>query len=362
MVRVARHQPADEVGQFGRHLGAQGADRLGVVEAVAQQLRRPVAAGERHPAGEEEVEGAAQAVQVGAGGAAVAAHAALGGHEVHRAAQLAVAAGRAGQAEVEQLDHRPGLGALAGQHEVGGLHVAMHQPAVVQVGQRQRRLAGHLARQGDRQRPRLADQPPQVRAIDVLQHQHQPAAQPGRVVGGDDVRVVEPAARLHLGAPRGAALRGRPGRRQRVVGGGQGRGDRRGAFAASAAEDLQDDQPPEEDVLGLVHRAALAEAVEQAVGAEAQPAQPPGGGLLGLVGRQQAGLHQRVKVRPDRAVLAGGAEAGDLVVVEQTGRAEQGEEVIGTAGGRRRGGAGPHPWVSRIDRPGKSHPTRSCQP
>ncbi len=172
---------------------------------MRQQLLDQAAVGERRPAGQEEVERAAQAVDVGPDVGGVRVVDLLGGDVVGGAQDHALGgqpalacdfAGEPGQAEVEDLDLAAGR-----PHQVLRLDVAVDHPVLEGVLEPQRRLAGVLARLADRQRPAALDQPGQVGPLDELHDQH--VRLPGLlgVVGGHDVRVRGQArGRLDLAA------------------------------------------------------------------------------------------------------------------------------------------------------------------
>ena len=94
-----------------------------------------------------------------------------------------------GQAEVEHLDHV--AVALAGEHEVAGLDVAVDHPVLVGVLQAQRRLVHVIAGVRHGQRPAGLDDPGQVEAVDVLHREYDALAEPDGVVRRDDVGVAE---------------------------------------------------------------------------------------------------------------------------------------------------------------------------
>ena len=114
---------------------------------------------ERRAAGQQVVERAAQAVDVGADVGLLGVDGLLRGDVVGRAEHLALVrqaavdrllAGHLGQAEVEHLDDRPV--ALAGEHQVARLDVAVDHAVLVGVLQAQRRLVDEVAGVGHRQR------------------------------------------------------------------------------------------------------------------------------------------------------------------------------------------------------------------
>ena len=94
-----------------------------------------------------------------------------------------------GQAEVEHLDHGPV--AVASEHQVARLDVAMDHAMVVGVLKPLRRLVHVVAGMGHRQRPAGCDQPGQVESLDVLHRQHEALTEAKGRVGRDDVGVVK---------------------------------------------------------------------------------------------------------------------------------------------------------------------------
>ena len=210
--------------------------------AVGHQLLDQAAVGERRPAGQKEVECAAEAVDVGPDVGGVRVVDLLGGDVVGRAQDHPLGghpgvgadlAGEPGQAEVEDLDLAAGR-----PHQVLRLDVAVDHAVLEGVLEPQRRLAGVLARLADRQRPAAIDQPAQVGPLDELHDQH--VRLPGLlgVVGGHDVRVRgQPRGRLDLAAE--SLDHGRVA--QQI-----------------AADDLQGDRPVHQPMLGAVDGAHAA--------------------------------------------------------------------------------------------------------
>ena len=178
----------DEVQRLGVHRVMRLED---VVEA------RPL---ERRAAGQEVVERAAQAVDVGADVGLAGVADLLRGDVVGRAEHLALVRQRRrrpgpspahlGQAEVEHLDHRPVP--LAGEHQVARLDVAVDHAVLVGVLQAQRRLVDEVAGMGHRQRPARLDQLGQVVGPRRTPWRRRGSRRhaDGRV-GGDDVGVME---------------------------------------------------------------------------------------------------------------------------------------------------------------------------
>ena len=101
---------------------------------------------------------------------------------------LVLAAGL-GQAEVEDLDDRPV--AVAREHQVARLDVAVNHALLVGVLQAQGRLLNEVAGVADGHRSAGLDHPGQVQAVDVLHGEDQALAAAKRGVGGDDVGVAK---------------------------------------------------------------------------------------------------------------------------------------------------------------------------
>ncbi len=194
------------------------------------------------------VQGAAQAVDVGADVGVAGVLRLLGGHVVGRAhdhvrAGQPVAALRRQrrEAEVEHLD-----GAVAATDQVGGLDVAVDHAALVGVLEPQRRLPDVGACLGHGQRPTLLYQPGQGDSLDVFHYQEVGRAGVFGVVGGDDVRMRQARGGAHLTLE---ALH------------------RLGAIRIGVADDLERHRPPHDAVFGLIDaaHAALAEQTQDAV-------------------------------------------------------------------------------------------------
>ena len=95
------------------------------------------------------------------------------------------------EAEVEQLHAR------LGEHEVGGLEVAMHEARAVRFGERARDLHGARQQRGELQRPALEARRERL-ALDQLHHEVVGAFVIPDVVKRADVRVVELRQRARL--------------------------------------------------------------------------------------------------------------------------------------------------------------------
>ena len=200
---------------------------------------------------------------------------------VRPALRLSVAAPlgmKLGQAQVQQLHL-----AVAAEHQVGRLDVAMHQLMFVGVLKPQCRLADDLARRADAKRTAgrhvHADELLQVDAVDELHHQEMDAAGLARVVGPHDVRMIQSSDRLHLAAE--AA-------------------DRLGIIQVAMGKDFQGDRLVEIDLPGLVDdaHAAVAQFLQQFVVAQAARFDDPAENALdqlGAFGKSAAILFQLQK-------------------------------------------------------------------
>ena len=158
--------------------------------------------GKNNFAGKQLVKRAAQAVDIRANidpmtiGDLLRGHVIGRTHDLPDAGRVAFCNQRAlqsGQAQIEQFDQ-----AVAGEHEIRGLDVAMHEPLLVNRLQAPRGLANHRAGRGDGQRPVAADDFLQVHAVDIFRDQEPRAADLPRIVGLDDVGMIDPPGRLHF--------------------------------------------------------------------------------------------------------------------------------------------------------------------
>ncbi len=199
----AGEEAVHDRGQPRRQLRAEVFDRARVLGHPAQRLGDPRPARERHLAGEQVVQRAAERVLVRPvpGGAGV--RHLFGGRVVRRPHQppgFRQVAGAVGgrpvlrQPHVEHLQHP----AAVGQAQVGGLDVAVYQAPLVHVVQSQGGLPRVLARAADGEPPTGREDLRQVRAGHVLHHQVAGAAGGPGVVRVDHVRVVEAAEGAHL--------------------------------------------------------------------------------------------------------------------------------------------------------------------
>ena len=97
------------------------------------------------------------------------------------------------QPEIQQLEHSPGRGtrAFGSHHDVGGLHIAVHDALLVRSRQAVRDLNGEVERLLDRQRP--PPQHPLERLAGVARHRDEDLPRPGLadIVDRANVHVVE---------------------------------------------------------------------------------------------------------------------------------------------------------------------------
>ena len=150
--------------------------------------------GKRRPAGEQEVEGAAQRVDVGPMIQVGAVEGLLGGHVVGGARGpfvflgrfLPAAADQSGHAQVEDLYH-----ALPVDQQVGRLDVAMDHVVAVGVGQAAGRLAKVIDGPFELQGAFGFHHPLEVLPLDELHHHVVAVVFPVDVVGMDDIRMVQ---------------------------------------------------------------------------------------------------------------------------------------------------------------------------
>ena len=203
-------QPLNVPGEFRRHVAPHPLDRRRPLFHMGHHaIDRPRILGgvERGPAAQEGVERAAEAVEVGADIDRRPRRDLLGGEVVDRAHRLAGAGdlrgGRLvalepGEAEVEEPH-----AAVAGEHDVRRLDVAVHHAVLVYALEPEGRLADDLAGVGDRQRVAAAEHLAGAQAVDVLHDQQARAADLAGVVGADDVRMIDRPGGLHLAVEAG---------------------------------------------------------------------------------------------------------------------------------------------------------------
>ena len=198
LARQLGHQAAQHLRKARRQVPAQPLDRRRLVHHVLDELlvHRPGA--ERRLARQQEVQGAAEAVHVGAGIDAAGVQRLLRRQEVRRAddgaAHCQADGGRSflgllllvGQAEVQHLDD-----ALRGQEQVVRLHVAVDQAELMSVMKTERRLPYVLAGQRRLQRALLSQETRQVGAFEVLHRQVGRAVGLASVVDADHVGMIE---------------------------------------------------------------------------------------------------------------------------------------------------------------------------
>ena len=87
---------------------------------------------------------------------------------------------------------------LEGEHQIGRLDIAMDQPKLVGRLQSEGRLTRHFTSLGGFQPSQAAEDLCQIQTFHEFHCQDQPPLDFLRVVGADDVRVVEPSDGFHL--------------------------------------------------------------------------------------------------------------------------------------------------------------------
>ena len=151
---------------------------------------------------QQEIQRAAQRVQVGTGVTGVGVAPLFGGHVVGRAEALPIESQRSGllclsqerQPHVEDFD----LAGLLRDKQVGGLDVAMHDAQLVSSCQSLGRLPDRFARIDHRHRALGLDELLQVLALDILHRQVMRAVDLTGVESLDNVRVLQRPDGQHL--------------------------------------------------------------------------------------------------------------------------------------------------------------------
>ncbi len=172
--------------------------------AVGQQAGHHRVGRVRCFAGQQKIQRAAQAVDVGSMVGRAGVHGLLRSHVVHRAHHAA----RVGQSLIVVPGRRTHPrethvedphDSLLIQQQVARLDVPMHDPLLVGASQSAGRLADDIDRIRNRQRSLLPDARGKVFAVHVPHHQIEAAVvECPRVVGRDDVLVFEQRRRLNL--------------------------------------------------------------------------------------------------------------------------------------------------------------------
>ena len=175
--------------------------RLGRLVLGDTLCQAPV--GKRGMAGEQKIQRAAQAVDVGPGVHGVAVHSLLGRQVVRRAQHVFAVGPRqrtgllvaeAGQPHVENLDH-----ALGVNQQISRLDVAVDQPGVVRMLQPASGLgdvvSGYLVIQ---RLAALANQSLKIPALHILHHKVMRGTVMVDIVGPHDVRVIQRRCGLGL--------------------------------------------------------------------------------------------------------------------------------------------------------------------
>ena len=288
---VLRQHPIERGRQVRRDLRPDFADRRHGRSHVGRHLvegRLVGRAGKGGLAGQQTVQGAAQAVDVGPQIDGVGVGDLLRRDVIGGAHRLAAGghffAGRLagveqGQPQVEDLH-----GAAGREHQIRGLDVPMHQAVLVRVVEPDRRLADDLAGLGDGQLAVPAGQIGQVHALDVLHHQHRLAFDLPGVHSADHVGVIDPAHGLHLTIEASHRL---------------------GVSALASGQDFQGHDPVQVDLPGLVNgpHAPFAQLLQKLVFPEPVPRQHRCGRMGVYRGRRAGSVDHRLGAANQRLAL-----------------------------------------------------------
>ena len=192
-----------------RHSGTQLLHRYRFGLLVAEQFLRQRAVGEWRTARQQEIERAAQAVNVRPDVGFVKIQGLLGRHVIEGAHRHGVIGSQVaghfavggpvepGQTQIEDLDHARRLWPLRYQ-QIGRLDVPMNQVSLVDVLKPQRSLANVVACLFHGKRAMLANQTGQVGPLDVLHRQEIVFSHGAGVISVDHVRMCQAADELNF--------------------------------------------------------------------------------------------------------------------------------------------------------------------
>ena len=197
--------PVENGHQWAGHVRPNLVDRhnvfVGVGHDFSQEGAMPLVA-KRRPSRQEEIESTTQGVHVGPGIGISWIRALFRGHVVRTPHDLTT--GRSvtitarldlepGQSQIKHLDNARGR-----QHEVRWFDIPMNKAMLVGVLQPNGSLPNDVAGIGNIQWPNAAHQRRQGDSLDELHHEKELAVSLTRIVGTDDVRVIDPAHGFHF--------------------------------------------------------------------------------------------------------------------------------------------------------------------
>jgi hypothetical protein len=176
-VRVLFHHLSQHADQFRRYIVTDCLDRSGLLFLLFHEHVKGGDAFEGRPAGDQEIESTAEAVDIGADVGIARVDGLLGRHEMwsaHDGAFLrqGVGADVGGLPESRQpqIEHLHGFAVIAGK-QVVRFHIAVNEAALPSVFEPQRRLSNVVGRHLRRKRTAAAHQPGKVHPVRIFHHE-----------------------------------------------------------------------------------------------------------------------------------------------------------------------------------------------